>query len=85
MEQGLFGQVIMRSRKDLKFIAENKNKNEVKFKFQGQSARSQRRFDLDLNWIEVKFSTCEPNLYKKSFRPMTIHKIQLNLKYFKFQ
>ena len=51
-------------RKDLKFIAANKNKNESKFKFQGQSARSQRWFDLDFDCIEVNFSTSEPDLYK---------------------
>ena len=36
MEQVLYSQVVEISRKDLKFIAENKNKNEAKFKFQGQ-------------------------------------------------
>ena len=35
MEQGLYSQVVMLRRKDLEFIAENKNKNETKFKFQG--------------------------------------------------
>ena len=45
-----------------------KNKNEAKFKFQGQSARSKRWFDLDLDWIEVNFSTREPDLYKKLFQ-----------------
>ena len=41
MEKGLYAQVIMISRKDLKFVATDTNKNEAKFKFQGQSARSQ--------------------------------------------
>ena len=40
MEQGLYAQFVKIRRKDLKFIAENKNKNEAKFKFQGQSTRS---------------------------------------------
>ena len=40
MEQGLYAQVIMLSRNDLKFVATDKIKNEDKFKFQGQSARS---------------------------------------------
>ena len=44
--------------------------NEAKFKFQGEYARSQRWFDLDLDWIEVNFSTSEPDLYKKLFRDM---------------
>ena len=39
MEQGLYTQVVKLHRKDLKFIAENKNKNEAKFKFQVQSTR----------------------------------------------
>ena len=42
MEQIFYAQVVMISRKDLRFIAENKNKNEVKLKFQGQSTISQR-------------------------------------------
>ena len=52
----------------MKFIAENKNKNEAKFKFQSQSARSQRCFDLDCDWIEVNFSTHDPDFYKKLFQ-----------------
>ena len=51
----------------MKFIAENNNKNEVKFKFQGQCAISQRWFDFDVDWIEVNFSTREPDFYKKIF------------------
>ena len=41
MEQSLYAQVVNILRKDLKFVATDKNKNEAKFKFQGQSARSQ--------------------------------------------
>ena len=52
--------------KDLKFVATDKNKIEAKFKFQGQYARSQRWFDIDLDWIEVQFSTREPDFYKKT-------------------
>ena len=63
MEQGLYAQVIMLVRKDLKFVAADKNINEDKFKFQGQSAISQRWFDIDFDWIEVNFSTREPDLY----------------------
>ena len=58
----------MLRRKDLKFIADNKNKNEAKFKFQGQYARSQRWFYLDLDWIEVNFSTRDPDFHKKPFQ-----------------
>ena len=61
-EQGLYAQVIMICRKDLKFVSTVKNKNEAKFKLQGKSAISQRWFDLNLDWIEVNFSTREPDL-----------------------
>ena len=64
MEQSLYAQVIKLCRQDLKFVATDKNKNEAKFKFQGQSARSQIWFDLDLDWIEINFSSREPNFYK---------------------
>ena len=50
--------------KGFDFFATDKNKNEAKFKFQGQSAIWQRWFDLDLDWIEVNFSTLEPYFYK---------------------
>ena len=55
-------------RKDLKFIAANKNKNETNFKFKSQSARSQSWFDLDFYWIEETICTREPDLYKKIFQ-----------------
>ena len=57
----------MPRRKYLKFVATDKNRNETKFKFQDQSARSQRWFDLEFYWIEVNFSTHEPDLYKNCF------------------
>ena len=68
MEQSLYAQVIMFRRKDLILDAKDKNKNESKFKFQGQSARSQLWFDLDLDWINMNFSTREPDFYKKLFK-----------------
>ena len=37
-------------------------------KLQGQSARSQIRFGLDLDWIEINFSSREPDFYKKLFQ-----------------
>ena len=52
----------------MKFVATDKNKNKAKFKFQGQSARSQLWFNLDLNWVEINFSTREPDFYKKLFQ-----------------
>ena len=68
MEKILYAQVVKLCRKDLKFVATDKNKNEAKFKFQGQSVRSQLWFDLDLDWIEINFSTREPDFYKKLFQ-----------------
>ena len=53
MEQVLYAELVMLRRKGLKPISENKNKNEAKFKFQGQSARSQRWFHLDFDWIKI--------------------------------
>ena len=37
-------------------------------KFQGQSARSHLWFDLDLDWIDMNFSTREPDFYTKLFQ-----------------
>ena len=52
----------------MKLVATDTKKNEAKFKFQGQSARSQIWFDLDLDWIKINFSSHEPDFYKKSFQ-----------------
>ena len=71
--------------KDLKFDAAEENKNESKFKFQGQSGRSRLWFDLDLDWIDINFSTREPDLYKKLFKIMTMSKTQIHSEHFKFQ
>ena len=52
----------------MKIVATDYNKSEAKFKFHGQSARSQLWLDLDLDCIEINFSSREPNLYKKCFQ-----------------
>ena len=65
MRKVLYAKVVKISRNDLKLIVENNNNNKSKFKFQGQSAISQRWFQLDFDLIEVNFSTCEPYFYKK--------------------
>ena len=85
MEKSLYAQVVKLRRKYLKFVATDKNKNKAKFKFQGQSARSQLWFDLDFDWIEVNFSTREPDFYKKLFKAMTIRKIMTHTEDFKYQ
>ena len=53
----------MLRQKYLEFVAADKDQNEAKFKFQGQSARSQRWFDIDSYWIEVNVSTNETDFY----------------------
>ena len=68
MEQILFAQVVKLCRKDLKVFATDRNKNEAKFKFQVQSAISQLFFDIDLDCVEINFSTHEPDFYKKLFQ-----------------
>ena len=50
------------------FVASDKDKIEAKFKFQGQSVISQQWLDLDFDWIEVNFSTREPDFYKELFQ-----------------
>ena len=45
-----------------------KLKMNQKFKFQVQSTRSLLWFDLDLDWIDMNFSTREPDFYKKIFQ-----------------
>ena len=84
MERSLYAQVIKFRRKDLIFDAADKNKNESKFKFQGQSARSQLWFDLDLYWIDMNFSTREPNFYKKLFQSHDDNKDKDTSKTFQF-
>ena len=64
----LYAQVVVLCRNNLKFTEANKNRNKAKFKFQGQSARSQRWFDLYFGWIEVNFSTRKPDFCRKIFQ-----------------
>ena len=67
------------------FDAADKNKTESKFKFQGISARSQLWFDLDSDWIDISFSTREPDFIRNYFKAMTISKTILRSKHFQFQ
>ena len=67
MEQSLYAQVIKFRRKDFKFDAAVKDKNSSKFKFLCQSARSRYWFDIDLDWIDINFSTREPDFYRILF------------------
>ena len=67
-DKSLYAQVVKLWRKGLQFVAADKNKTEAKFKFQGQSTRSKLWFDLDLDWIDINFSTREPDFYKKLFQ-----------------
>ena len=74
----------MISQKYSKLIAANKNGNGAKFKFKGQSTRSQRWFDLEFEWIEVKFITHEPDIYKNLFQSHDDTKITNTFKSFQF-
>ena len=85
MEQSLYAQVVKVCRKDLKFVAIDQNKSAAKFKCQGLSARSQPWFDLDLDWIEINFSTREPDFYKKLFQSHDNTQDDNTFKNFKYQ
>ena len=84
-EQGLYAQVVMLYWKDLNITEKNKNKNEYKFKFQGQSARSQRWFDLDIDYIEENLSHMNLIYIERSIKGTIKQKIQIHLKCLKFQ
>ena len=55
--------------KDLDNTIENENIK--KYQFQGKSARSTHWFDLDHEWLEEKFFTIEPDLYKLLYKMNT--------------
>ena len=59
-----------------------KIKGEAKFKFQGQYSRSQIQFYLDLDWIDINFSTCEPDFYKKLFQSHDDTQVDITFKTF---
>ena len=75
----------MLCRKGLKITEADKNRNGDKFRFQGQYARPQRWFDLGFDWIEVNFSTCEPDLYRKIFQTHDKTQDTNTLNFFKSQ
>ena len=85
MKQSLYAQVDKVRRKDLLFVAADKNKTEAKFKFQGQSARSQLWFDLDLDWIDKILALVNLISIRNYFKVMTISKTKIRSKHFKFQ
>ena len=66
MKQLLYEQFVKLSQKDLKTTEANKNNYVPKIKFQVQYARSQSWFDLDFDWMEINFITCEPDFYKEN-------------------
>ena len=68
MELVLYVQVVIIRWKGSNITEENENKNDNKFKFQGQSARSQRWFDIDFYLIKGNVSACKPDLYKKIYQ-----------------
>ena len=82
MEQGLYAQVVMPFRKNLKSTEENKNTNEDKFKFQYQSAISQRWFDIDLIIWRKLLSHVNLSFIGKYFKGMTKSNIKIKFKMF---
>ena len=84
-EQGLYTQGVMLRRKYLNITEENKDKNEDKFKFQGQSARSQRWFDLGFYLIEKNSAHVNLISIRKYFKGIIKHKIKIHFKRFYFQ
>ena len=63
IEQGLCSQVRIICRRDSDDKREKENTN--KYNFPGKLARSRRWLDIDHEWLK-KFSTHEPDLYKKT-------------------
>ena len=62
MENELYAQVVMICQME---SDDKKEKDKIKkYNFQGQSARSRRWFDLDIEWLEENFMTREPDFYK---------------------
>ena len=67
MNQGLYKQVVIICRQDVKTQERKNDIKKDKFKFQGQTARSEHLFGRKYDWIEVNFSTREPYFLKRLF------------------
>ena len=84
-EQGLYAQVVMLRRKDLKTTEANKNKMELN----SSSKVSMQYYSVGLILILIGLKELLAHVsltsIGKSFRGTTIHKIQIHLKYLKFQ
>ena len=61
MEQGLCEKVVMIHQKHSDNKKEKENKNN--YNFPEKSTISIRWFDLDHEWLEEKFRTCDPGFY----------------------
>ena len=68
LKEILYVQVVRSCRKSVFQKKDSEKKLKIKYLFQGQSARSKHLFDLDIKWIEEKFSTREPQFYKRLFQ-----------------
>ena len=66
IEQGLYAQVVMISRKGFYNKKQNENKN--KYNYQVKSKRSICWFNLDHEWLEENFRAREPDFYKKLYQ-----------------
>ena len=83
MKQGLYAQVVMIRQKESynkKLMESTKN-----YYFQGQSARSGRWFNIDHDWLEETFMTCEPHFFKNSLLNNLGLMIQKHMKYLEYQ
>ena len=83
MEQGLYAQVVMLCRKDLKIVEANKNKMTL------NSSSKVRLQDHSIGLIFIliglkKNSTRETDFYWEIFQRHEKHKIQIHLKCLKF-
>ena len=64
----MYSQVVIIRRKTEVEEAHNNSKKKCKYYFQGKSERSQRWFDIDLDWLKYNFMTMEPEFYKHMFQ-----------------
>ena len=68
LEEILYAHVVRICRKSMVQKKDTGKQPKRKYLFQEQSARSKHWFDLDIEWFEEKFSTREPQFYKRLFQ-----------------
>ena len=68
LEESLYAQVVRIRPKSLVQKKYTREKPKRRYLFQGQSAISKHWFDLDIELVEEKFSTREPQFYNRLFQ-----------------